>query len=176
MISNISADNQKSASESTVPQVSGGGQSFSEILDKEVGSDDGIGYTYTDKYGFCHVVADQPTAREYSRDATGPTEQWTSLGGEDYTIFSNPGKIMRYTGEFAGGYALNDTGGRVSLPLPGCVVYGNSVKAAAVETDGDTSSPTRVQQVIDTMLSDSLVYMKYILPLEVEKQPDREKE
>lgn len=62
------------------------------------------GYAYIDKYGFSHVSSDKKTAEQSAAPGTS---------------------VSDYSGKYSGGYARNETGGRVSLPLPGAKEYGN---------------------------------------------------
>ncbi len=65
-----------------------------------------MGYAYTDKYGFSHVVKDYETAV----DNTGN------------------GKVYEFKGRYAGGYAIDKDNNRAGLKLPGAVAYGNDVE------------------------------------------------
>lgn len=66
-------------------------------------SSSGGGYAYKDKYGFTHVVSDYNTAKQYSAD----------------------GNVYSYSGSYSGGYARDENGNRLNLPIAGAVPFGN---------------------------------------------------
>ncbi len=112
---------------------------------------DGQGFAYTDQYGFPHVVNDYKTAQEYARDTSGPKVDWTSLGGEHYQVYANPGEVSSYEGAYGGGYALDSDLNRVFIPLSGAVQYGNANSAGSRQ-----ASSTRSNSISSTTPTTSL--------------------
>lgn len=78
------------------------------------------GYAYTDKYGYSHVVSDYNTAKQYSGD----------------------GKVYDYSGNYSGGYARDEKGGRLDLPISGAVSLGSGSKSGGNDYLGGISNPS----------------------------------
>jgi hypothetical protein len=82
---------------------------FAVELEKALGvNKTSKGYAYIDKYGFSHVVKAYETALQFVKPET---------------------EIYGYNGDFQGGYATDvKDGGRIALPIPGSVAYGNEAE------------------------------------------------
>jgi hypothetical protein len=67
----------------------------------------GGGYAYIDDYGFSHVVKDYNTAAKYAKQGTD---------------------IYDYGGNYSGGYARDNKGVRIPLPIPESTPFGSDLK------------------------------------------------
>ena len=87
---------------------------------------------YTDIYGYSHV-ADASTAAQYQnyaermKQALGNTYTFSGKGNTQETSGIGTSNLYSYTGAQSGGYARNEKGERMNLPLPGAVNFGNKV-------------------------------------------------
>ena len=87
---------------------------------------------YTDIYGYSHV-ADASTAAQYQnyaermKQALGNTYTFSGKGNTQETSGIGTSNLYDYTGAQSGGYARNEKGERMNLPLPGAVNFGNKV-------------------------------------------------
>lgn len=96
------------------------------------------GYAYTDKYGFTHVTSDLATALRFSKDATGVTSSIPAIGGGSYSVYTSPGQVYDYYGNYGGGYALGGNNKAINLPLPGAVPIGLGKTASNYSDPNDS--------------------------------------